>query len=253
MQFNLRDGPPSTWDRYGVDGNRDGTTDIYDPADAIPSAANYLRTLLRHAGGNLGQAIFGYNHSHAYVNDVLARARGYAGTTDGELAGPVGHSTVMTGCTGGGIDTPVGPAKLRIAERVFLPRAFCILPSWALAGDTGPATVDARLHDDIVWILRRYHLRVAAAAKPATGRTATAPPSTSSPPTDQPSASGTPPPAASPTTSAGPLDVAAPVPAPPARSCRPSSSSATTATPATARRAPAPAPATRTVESVEVV
>jgi hypothetical protein len=24
MQFNLRDGPPSTWDRYGVDGNRDG-------------------------------------------------------------------------------------------------------------------------------------------------------------------------------------------------------------------------------------
>jgi len=24
MQFNLRDGPPSNWDRYGVDGNRDG-------------------------------------------------------------------------------------------------------------------------------------------------------------------------------------------------------------------------------------
>jgi hypothetical protein len=37
MQFNTRDGPPSTWDRYGVDGNRDGTSDIYDPADAIPS------------------------------------------------------------------------------------------------------------------------------------------------------------------------------------------------------------------------
>jgi hypothetical protein len=60
MRFNTRDGPPSTWDRYGVDGNRDGTKDIYDPADAIPSAANYLRALLRNAGGNLGQAVFGY-------------------------------------------------------------------------------------------------------------------------------------------------------------------------------------------------
>ena len=28
MQFNLRDGPPSTWDRYRVDGNRDGTRDV---------------------------------------------------------------------------------------------------------------------------------------------------------------------------------------------------------------------------------
>ena len=49
MQFNLRDGPPSTWDSYRVDGNRDGTRDVYDPADAIASAANYLRALLRHA------------------------------------------------------------------------------------------------------------------------------------------------------------------------------------------------------------
>jgi hypothetical protein len=47
MQFNLRDGPPSTWKRYGTDANQDGTTDVYDPADAIPSAAHYLRALLR--------------------------------------------------------------------------------------------------------------------------------------------------------------------------------------------------------------
>jgi Transglycosylase SLT domain len=73
-EFNLRDGPPSTCDRYGVDGNRDGRRDIYDPADAIPSPANYLRALLRSAEGNIPQAVFGYNHSPAYVNDVLARA-----------------------------------------------------------------------------------------------------------------------------------------------------------------------------------
>ena len=115
------------------------------------------------AGGNLSQAVFGYNHSQAYVNDVLARARTYAGLIEGELVGPVGDATVMTGCAGGGLDAPVGPANLRVAQRVFTPRAFRTLPSWALAAGTGPAAVDARLYDDVVWILRRYHLRVTAA------------------------------------------------------------------------------------------
>src|SRR3954452_6013271 len=31
MQFNLTDGPPSTWDRYAVDANHDGHTDVYAP------------------------------------------------------------------------------------------------------------------------------------------------------------------------------------------------------------------------------
>ena len=128
MQFNLRDGPPSTWDRYGVDGNRDGRRDVYDPADAIASAANYLRALLRNADGNLGRAVFGYNHSQAYVNDVLARARAYAGPTDGELAGDL---SLVAGCAD--IDLPVGPANLRAAERVSSPRAFRMLPAWAMA------------------------------------------------------------------------------------------------------------------------
>jgi membrane-bound lytic murein transglycosylase B len=82
MQFNLRDGPRSTWERYGTDGDHDGTTDVYDPADAIASAARYLRTLLRGSDGNLAQAILGYNHSPTYVRDVLARARAYARETN---------------------------------------------------------------------------------------------------------------------------------------------------------------------------
>jgi hypothetical protein len=163
MQFNTRDGPPSTWDRYGVDGNRDGTRDVYDPADAIASAANYLRALLRDADRDLSPAVFGYNHSQAYVSDVLARARGYADVTDSEFAGPVDVSTVMTGCAGGGIDAPVGPANLQVAQRASSPRAFRRLPAWALAAGTAPAAVDARLYDDVIWILRRYQLRVTAA------------------------------------------------------------------------------------------
>jgi membrane-bound lytic murein transglycosylase B len=41
MQFSIR-GKPSTWDRYGRDGNHNGHTPS-EPADAIPAAARYLR------------------------------------------------------------------------------------------------------------------------------------------------------------------------------------------------------------------
>jgi hypothetical protein len=163
MQFNLRDGPRSTWDRFGVDGNRDGTRDVHDPADAIASAANYLRALLRDAGGNLGQAVFGYNHSQAYVDDVLARARAYTGLTAGELASPVADVPAMTGCALEGVDGPVGPANLRAAVRVSSPRAFRILPPWAMSRGRPPQLVDARIYGNVVWILRRYRLRVTAA------------------------------------------------------------------------------------------
>jgi hypothetical protein len=160
MQFNTRDGPPSTWERYGVDGNHDGTKDVYDPADAIPSADRYLRALLRAADGNLNQALFGYNHSRAYVGDVLARARSYGELTDKELA-TAGQVDVSTACADTG-ELPAGPANLHAAQSVAAPRAFRTLPPWALAGG-GPGAIDARLYDDAVWILRRYQLRVSAA------------------------------------------------------------------------------------------
>ena len=160
MQFNTRDGPPSTWQRYGSDANHDGTDDVYDPEDAIPSAANYLRALLRAADGNLRQAIFGYNHSRAYVSAVLARARAYARRTDQELAAAV-DVDVRSGCADTG-ELLAGPANLRDAHRVSSPRGFRTLPAWALAG-AGPGAIDARLYDDALWILRRYHLRVSAA------------------------------------------------------------------------------------------
>jgi|GEM_PF-6355415 len=67
-----------TFDQYGVDGNNDGITSRYDPRDAIPSAANYLRA--SGAPGDLHAAIFTYNQSEAYVAAVLAKMREYAGT-----------------------------------------------------------------------------------------------------------------------------------------------------------------------------
>ena len=55
---------------YGTDGNRDGLADPYDLTDALYSAANYL-SQNGAADGELEKAIFQYNHSDEYVEDVL--------------------------------------------------------------------------------------------------------------------------------------------------------------------------------------
>jgi hypothetical protein len=43
MQFSITGAAGGTWGAYGVDGDGDATKDVYDPADAIPGAANYLK------------------------------------------------------------------------------------------------------------------------------------------------------------------------------------------------------------------
>ena len=59
---------PSTWDMYGVDGNRDGLKDPYNPVDAIFAAARYLKAA--GAEQDLRGAIFAYNHADWYVDSV---------------------------------------------------------------------------------------------------------------------------------------------------------------------------------------
>ncbi|RNL82540.1 C40 family peptidase [Halostreptopolyspora alba] len=67
-------------DGYGQDGNDDGVVNVYDPADAIPAAADYL---IEHgAEEDMRQAIYGYNHAWWYVDDVTEWADRYA---DGEF------------------------------------------------------------------------------------------------------------------------------------------------------------------------
>jgi hypothetical protein len=68
---------PSTWQTWGVDANKDGRKDPFNPVDAIFSAARYLRA----AGGDqdIQKAIFAYNHAGWYVDSVMLRARLIAG------------------------------------------------------------------------------------------------------------------------------------------------------------------------------
>ncbi len=69
---------PATFERYGVDGDGDGRISITDVDDAVFSAVNYL---CANGAGNqeqLWQAIWHYNHSAAYVREVLQLAASYA-------------------------------------------------------------------------------------------------------------------------------------------------------------------------------
>ncbi|MGD9734927.1 MAG: lytic transglycosylase domain-containing protein [Solirubrobacterales bacterium] len=64
---------PSTFAVWGVDGSGDGVKDIFNAADAIFSAANYLHD--SGAPGDWREAIFAYNHADWYVEKVLRYAK----------------------------------------------------------------------------------------------------------------------------------------------------------------------------------
>ena len=74
MQFE-----PATFAEYKVVIDDNGVRDIYDPADAIYTAAAMLCANGAASGTPTGirQAIFAYNHSQAYVTDVLSWAARY--------------------------------------------------------------------------------------------------------------------------------------------------------------------------------
>jgi hypothetical protein len=68
---------PSTWSVYGIDANKDGRKDPYNPVDAIFAAARYLKAA--NYEHDLRGAIFAYNHADWYVDSVMLRARLIAG------------------------------------------------------------------------------------------------------------------------------------------------------------------------------
>jgi hypothetical protein len=71
---------PSTWAVWGTDGFGDtGAPNIWNPFDAVPSAARMLCADGAGKGGqSLYNAIFDYNHAGWYVNEVLTLAAEYA-------------------------------------------------------------------------------------------------------------------------------------------------------------------------------
>ena len=107
---------PSSWAMYAVDANGDGYKDPYNPADAIFTAARYLRAA--GAATNLRGAIFSYNHSQAYVESVMLRAKLLGGTPSGLLG-------AITGLT---------ESRFPVHARSHFSDGFPTLPSGGAAG-----------------------------------------------------------------------------------------------------------------------
>ena len=79
---------PRTFAAYGVDGNHDGRRDIHNDADSVYSAANYLtRSGVTNGQKGVLQALWAYNHSVSYRNDVLSYAWAYASGGDVVVVG----------------------------------------------------------------------------------------------------------------------------------------------------------------------
>jgi cell wall-associated NlpC family hydrolase len=74
MQFE-----PATFAQYAVDADPGVALSVYDPADAVYTAAAMLCANGAASGTQAGisQAVFAYNHSQAYVASVLAWAARY--------------------------------------------------------------------------------------------------------------------------------------------------------------------------------
>ncbi len=137
MQFSLV-GSPSTWDRYGVDGNGDGRRSPYEPADAIPAAARYLRA--SGAPADYRAALFAYNHADWYVADVLAKAAVYRGALRGD-------APTLT----------IDPGTLR--EILGNPR---IVLTPIQQADLRAGGIDPRLASTLAWIGRRHSVVITA-------------------------------------------------------------------------------------------
>lgn len=124
MQFSIIGVGGGTWGAYGVDGNGDGRKSVYDLADAIPAAADYLKA--SGAPRDMDRAIFAYNHASWYVEAVKRQADLYRGALQ----------------TTGDVTEQRLPNSARWLETVPGTTARC----------------DTRIVADVVALMRRYRM-----------------------------------------------------------------------------------------------
>jgi cell wall-associated NlpC family hydrolase len=97
-----------TWAVYGAGG------DVYDPADAIPAAARYLRA--SGAPGHTYQAIYAYNHADWYVQEVYVAARRYASRAGGAQGQQSGGGCVVSAAAGPVAAKVIGYAQAQLGK-----------------------------------------------------------------------------------------------------------------------------------------
>ncbi|HWT95369.1 MAG TPA: lytic transglycosylase domain-containing protein [Solirubrobacteraceae bacterium] len=133
---------PGTWKAYGVDADGDGKRDPFNAADAIHSAANYLRT--SGAPRDWRKALFAYNHAGWYVEKVLRVARTM------RLDAPAGVTGGLVGCAGAADAASLGSGVHRVTgggEIVPIP------------GSPGEQ-IDSRILPDVLALQRRFKFTI---------------------------------------------------------------------------------------------
>jgi cell wall-associated NlpC family hydrolase len=106
-------GPPtaSTVEGFATDGDGDGLADPWDPADAVASTARMLAA--DGAPRDLRDAVFAYNHSSAYVDQVLALASRYAAAA-GTTAAPAPGGAPLPGSRAARVEAVLAFAESEI-------------------------------------------------------------------------------------------------------------------------------------------
>ena len=113
-----------------TDGDHDGQADVYDPADAIPAAASYLKA--NGAPGDIPGALFAYNHAQQYVTIVLSWAARYTAGGASALAAASGPNCVQAAA---------GPLPSGVAGKVIA-YARAQIGKPYVWGATGPDAFD---------------------------------------------------------------------------------------------------------------
>lgn len=125
---------PSTFATYGTDGDGDGRAEINNVVDAIFSAANLLCANGAGDPAQLASAVWNYNHSQTYVNEVLSLAATY------------------------GVFTPPGDVAYA-ATTDLLDNPRVILTPQARA-DVAAEIIDQRLVSLLAWVAQRHTITV---------------------------------------------------------------------------------------------
>jgi membrane-bound lytic murein transglycosylase B len=75
--FGMAQFIPSSYMKYAVDGNNDGTVDLFDFSDATASIANYLKAhgWEKDSPDKNWKAVYAYNHCDEYVKAIFAYAK----------------------------------------------------------------------------------------------------------------------------------------------------------------------------------
>jgi hypothetical protein len=110
---------PSTWKMHGGDGNNDGVVDPQNYFDAVHAAARYL--IASGAPRDMRGALWAYNRSTAYYNEVMTQAAAYRSAAQSPTGGQAALLAVPAALPPAQPTPEAGPAAAPAVDSCGLP------------------------------------------------------------------------------------------------------------------------------------